>query len=61
MFTNKGNMNQHLIDWCTEHNWKVRHLDFTYSSLGKGNANSDEVYVSNYVADEPELNQFSLF
>ena len=61
VFANKGNVNQHLIDWCTEHNWKVRHLDFTYSSLGKGNANSDEVYVSNYVADEPELNQFSLF
>jgi len=48
VFKNKDYVNDHLIKWCEEHNWHVHHLNFTYSSLGKGNANSDEVYICNY-------------
>lgn len=48
VFKNKDYVNEHLIKWCEEHNWHVHHLNFTYSSLGKGNANSDEVYICNY-------------
>ena len=48
VFKNKGNVNEHLIKWCKDNDWNVHHLDFTYSSLGKGNANSDEVYICNY-------------
>lgn len=61
VFKNKDFTNQHLMDWCEHKGWNVRHLDFTYSSLGKGNANSDEVYIFNYDTDVPELGQFHLF
>ena len=48
VFENKETKNQHLIDWCNKNNWYVFHLDKNYASLGKGNANSDEVYITNY-------------
>lgn len=48
VFKNKGHINSHLIDWCDKNGWNVYHLNFTYISLGKGNANSDEVYICNY-------------
>lgn len=49
VFENKGVRNEHLVEWCKKNNWNVHHLNFTYSSLGKGNANSDEVYICNYI------------
>lgn len=52
VFVNKGNINNHLIKWCKENNWYVYHLNKTYSALGKGNANSDEVYICNYLEDK---------
>lgn len=54
VFVNKGNVNEHLIKWCEENNWHVYHLNKTYSALGKGNANSDEVYICNYLEDKWE-------
>lgn len=54
VFVNKGNINEHLIKWCEENNWYVHHLNKTYSALGKGNANSDEVYICNYLEDKWE-------
>lgn len=48
VFENKGIKNEHLINWCKENNWNVYHLNKNYASLGKGNANSDEVYICNY-------------
>ena len=48
VFKNKDSVNQHLIDWCSNNKWNVYHLNKTYSALGKGNANSDEVYICNY-------------
>lgn len=48
VFVNKGNENTHLMKWCDDNNWNVYHLTKTYSALGKGNANSDEVYICNY-------------
>lgn len=52
VFENKGIRNEHLIKWCDDNGWYVHHLNFTYSSLGKGNANSDEVYICNYIVGE---------
>ena len=48
VFENKGNKNEHLIKWCKDNKWIVYHLNKNYSALGKGNANSDEVYICNY-------------
>ena len=39
VFKNKDYVNEHLIKWCEKNNWNVHHLNFTYSSLGKGNSN----------------------
>ena len=60
VFKNKNYVNEHLIKWCEEHNWNVHHLNFTYSSLGKGNSNSDEVYICNYNVEDKQLNLFDL-
>ena len=54
VFVNKGNVNEHLIKWCEENNWYVYHLNKTYSALGKGNSNSDEVYICNYLENKWE-------
>ena len=54
VFVNKGNVNEHLIKWCEENNWYVYHLNKTYAALGKGNANSDEVYICNYLENKWE-------
>lgn len=51
VFENKGVKNTHLIEWCNKHGWNVQHLYFTYSALGKGNAESDEVYICNYKSE----------
>lgn len=48
VFKNKSSENTHLIEWCKKNNWNIYHLNHTYSALGKGNANSDEVYICNY-------------
>lgn len=53
VFVNKGHENTHLIEWCEKNNWYVHHINHSYSSLGKGNAHSDEVYICNY---EVEVN-----
>lgn len=60
VFRNKGIENKHLIEWCNKNNWNVHHLNFTYSSLGKGNANSDEVYICNYQTNENQLTIFDV-
>ena len=49
VFKNKGIINQHIIDWVNKNNYNVYHFnDFTYVSCGKGNANTDEVLITNY-------------
>ena len=48
VFKNKDYTNKHLIKWCEDHNWNVIHIDCSYYCLGRGNANSDEVYICNY-------------
>ena len=52
VFENRKIKNQHLIDWCIRNNWNINHLDINYSSLGKGNNESDEVYICNYKTDK---------
>lgn len=52
VFHNKGNTNQHLIDWCIKNNWNINHLECEYTSLGKGNSDTDEVYICNYPTDK---------
>ena len=62
VFKNKNNINNHLIKWCEKNKWNVYHLDFTYSSLGKGNAKSDEVYICNYnLENYNQAKQISIF
>lgn len=57
VFKNKEFINEHLIKWCQKNKWNVNHLVCEYASLGKGNSNTDEVYVCNY--DTPK--QITLF
>lgn len=62
VFENKGIRNQHLIDWCNKNNWNVYHLNKNYASLGKGNANSDEVFICNYEQEDMKNSiQLNLF
>lgn len=56
VFENKGNINQHLIDWCEKNNWNVFSFgSHTYMACGKGNANSKEVLITNYKKKEENL------
>ena len=49
VFENKGNVNQHLIDWVNKNGYNVHFFDgFNYVSCGKGNAKTVEVFISNY-------------
>lgn len=50
VFTNKGLSNNHLIEWCNKHNWKVYHLTANYSpfSQKKSKDETDEVFICNY-------------
>ena len=48
VFKNKDYTNKHLIEWCEKNKWNVIHIDYSYYCLGRGNANSDEVYICNY-------------
>lgn len=48
VFRNKDYTNKHLIEWCEKNKWNVIHIDYSYYCLGRGNANSDEVYICNY-------------
>lgn len=49
VYENKGNINQHLIDWVEEKGYNVHFFsDFSYTSMGKGNAKTVEVYIYNY-------------
>ena len=57
VFQNKNYINSHLIEWCNKNKWNVNHLKCDYASLGKGNSNTDEVYICNY--DTPK--QTSIF
>ena len=49
VFTNKGKINDKLIEWCHKNNWNVYTFDkFTYCACGKGNSNAKEVFIKNY-------------
>ena len=49
VFKNKDFYNESLIDWVNKNNYYVHHFkDHTYIACGKGNANTDEVYIGNY-------------
>jgi len=45
---NKGNTNQHLIDWANEKGYRIIGMSKNYSALGKGSANTYEICVINY-------------
>lgn len=59
VFSNRGKINQHLIDWCNKNNWNVYHLDRNYNPFSKGNSGSDEVYICNYETEN--FKQIKLF
>lgn len=49
--SNKGKINQELIDWLDRHkdDYNVYSFDgFTYTACGKGNSNASEVLITNY-------------
>ena len=49
VFQNKGIENKKIIQWCEDNNWNVYLFDkFTYCACGKGNADSKEVFITNY-------------
>lgn len=49
VFKNKNKINNTLIEWCEKNNWNIYHFDeFTYSACGKGNSNTEEVFIYNY-------------
>ena len=48
VYTIKGKVNQHLIDWVEKNNYSCMYIDFKYYALGKGDAQNQEVYICNY-------------
>jgi DNA adenine methylase Dam len=49
VFRNKDYINESLINWCETNNFKVYTFDnFSYHSYGKGDANSEEVLITNF-------------
>jgi DNA adenine methylase len=49
VFKNKDYINKNLIDWCDINRFNVYTFDnFSYHSYGKGDANSEEVLITNY-------------
>lgn len=60
VFTNRGKENTHLKEWCTKNGYFIHHLDIDYAALGKGKADSDEVYICNYEAENKPHNKKSL-
>ena len=49
VFQNKGIENKKIIQWCEDNDWNVYLFDkFTYCACGKGNADSKEVFITNY-------------
>lgn len=54
VFVNRGITNQHLIDWCDKNKWTVIHLNRNYNPFSKGSSESDEVFISNYLATPPK-------
>jgi len=53
VFVNRDIANEHLIEWCQKKGWRVIHLNRNYSPFSKGSSESDEVYISNYLAEPP--------
>jgi DNA adenine methylase Dam len=50
VFKNKDYTNETLIDWCNSNKLNVYTFDnFSYHSYGKGDANSKEVLITNYL------------
>ena len=49
IFNNKGIENTKLIEWCNKNKLEIYTFDNrTYSACGKGNSNTQEVYICNY-------------
>lgn len=56
---NKGKLNNHIYEWANKNKYRIIFLeDKQYASLGKGNANSKEVLITNY---EPPYKKYNIF
>ena len=56
VFTNKGETNNDLIQWCNSNNWEVYHLKREYNVFNtKNKSNTDEVYITNLKQKLPSL------
>ena len=60
VFSNRGKINQHLIDWCEKNKWEVFHLERNYNPFSRGNSDNDEVYICNYEIEEKPV-QIGMF
>ena len=49
VFVNRGNINQHLIDWCDKNHWNVVHINHNYHPFSTNGSQSDEVLICNYL------------
>lgn len=59
VFKNKGKENNHIKEWAIKNNYKIIYFeDKNYASLGKGNAQSQEIMICNY---QPPFEKMSLF
>jgi DNA adenine methylase Dam len=48
---NKGNVNEHIIKWANNNNYRVIGMNKNYHSMGKGNAQTYEICIVNYEVD----------
>lgn len=56
---NKGKINNHIYEWANKNKYRIIFLeDKQYASLGKGNANSKEILITNY---EPPYKKYNIF
>lgn len=59
VFKIKGNNNTHIKEWAQKNNYTVIYFeDKEYSSLGKGNAEAEEVFIINY---KQRVKKYSIF
>ena len=57
----KGKENNHIKEWAVRNNYKIIYFkDKKYASLGKGNAESQEVMICNYELPFEEISLFDL-
>ena len=58
VFQNRGNVNEHIINWCKKNNWTVIHFNKNYSFNSCSDSKTDEVYICNYQVEKDIFEMF---